>query len=49
MSKDQIAIVLLIIGLLAGAIQQFYALKSEVAELRLKMEYVHGAEWSPPQ
>lgn len=47
MTREHLAIVIVIIGLLAGAIQQFYALKSEVTDLRLRMEYLYGTGWTP--
>lgn len=49
MTREQLLAVLVVIGTLAAAVQQFYALKLEVAELKLHIEYVHGADWHPPK
>jgi len=49
MTKDQIAVVIVVLGVLAGAIQQFYELRSEVVELRLKLDYLAGTGWRVPE
>ena len=50
MTKDQLAIGLVLLGMLAGAIQQFYALKTEVSVMHDRIDYVFGPEqkWSAP-
>lgn len=48
MTKDNIAILVTVLGLLAGAVQQFYQLRSDVSSLRLRMEYLHGSGWTAP-
>ena len=45
MTKDQIAAIVIVLGVLAGAVQQFYELRSEVSELRVRFEYVAGTIW----
>lgn len=49
MTREQILATLTVLGVLAGAIQQFYALKTEVAEVRIHLDYLTGSTWHPPQ
>lgn len=48
MSKEQIAAVVVVLGVLSAAIAQFYDLKSEVRELRVHVEYLSGKGWHSP-
>ena len=47
MSREQLLAVIVVLGVLSGAIQQFYSLKAEVEGLRIRFEYTHGAGWTP--
>ena len=48
MTKEQLGAVLAVLGVLVGAVQQFYDLKAEVRELRVHIEYVTGKGWHTP-
>lgn len=48
MNREQFLAALAIVTMLAGAAQQFYALKADVAELRIKFDFMHGSGWHPP-
>jgi len=48
MTREQLLAVLVILGMLAGAIQQFYALKTEVETLKVRFDYINGANWQAP-
>ena len=47
MSREQLLAIIVVIGMLAGAIQQFYALKSEVEGLKIRFDFVNGS-WHAP-
>lgn len=49
MNREQLLATLAILAVLSAAIQQFYTLKAEVAEIRVHLQYLTGANWHPPQ
>ena len=55
MTREQLLATLAILGVLLGAVKQFYDLKTEVAvqneqiqTLRERFEYVNGSGWQMP-
>ena len=48
MTREQLLAMIVVIGMLAGAIQQFYALKAEVEGLKVRFEFVNG-QWQMPK
>ena len=48
MTRDQLMVILAIVGILGTVAQQFYALKTEVDTMRIEMRYLHG-EFTVPR
>ncbi len=49
MSREQILAVLTVLAFLGTAIQEFIAVKTEVAEIKVHLEYLAGSNWHPPK
>ena len=49
MTREQLLATLVVLSVLTTAVAQFYSLKAEVFELRLKLDYLAGAGWHVPE
>lgn len=49
MTRDQLLATLVVLSVLTAAVAQFYDLKMQVQELRMRFEYIAGSGWHAPE